>query len=356
MKAVRIHEHGGLERLEYGEYAQPELGPSDVLVRVLASSVSRWDLKYRAGAWRDSPLRGLPGRNLFPLPMQPGRDAVGVVEAVGPNVRAFVPGDRVAGLPHPANPMSPMTMRGLGNLSTQIDYPGHTMFGGNAQYVARPESYWLPLPAGVEPSVAAAALWSYATAHRILAARIEVKLGDTIFVSGGSGGMGSATLDLARAMGIRVVTATRSAGKVAFLRALGACEVVLLPAAAAEHIRAATTGALGVDAAIEYTGEPEIQRLCIDVLRSGGTLVPVAGDLTTERFPITVQDCVRLEINLKGARGSNLNDQRIVLELLARGAITPAIHTVLPLSEIRRAHAMLESGEVTGRIILDPWS
>jgi NADPH:quinone reductase-like Zn-dependent oxidoreductase len=303
MKAVRILEHGGLDRLEYGDFAEPVAGPGDVLVRVLATSVSRWDLKYRAGAWRDSPLRGLPGRN---PPMQPGRDAVGVVEAVGSNVRAFVPGDRVAGLPHPANPMSPMTIRGLGNLSTQIDYPGHTMFGGNAQYVARPEAYWLPLPAGVDPAVAAAALWSYATSHRILAARIAATLGDTIFVSGGSGGMGSATLALARAMGVRVVTATRSADKVPFLRALGACEVVVMPGEVAQKIRAATTGALGVDAAIDYTGDPEIQRLCVDVLRTGGTLVPVAGDLSTERFPITVQDCVRLEINLKGARGLNL--------------------------------------------------
>jgi NADPH:quinone reductase-like Zn-dependent oxidoreductase len=354
MKAVRIFEHGGPDQLVFGDFPEPDVGPSDVLVRVLATSVSRWDLKYRAGAWRDSPMRGLPGRSMFPLPMQPGRDAIGVVVAVGSEVRAFQPGNRVAGLPHPANPMSPMSIRGLGNLSTKIESPGHTMFGGNAQFVARPESFWMPLPDNVDPRAAAASLWSYATSHRILSDRVGARLGDTIFVTGGSGGMGSATIDLARAMGVRVVTVTRNAVKVDFLRGLGASEVIVLPTTA-DAVRELTDDRLGVDAAIEFTGDPQLQRLCIDVLRTGGTIVPVAGDLTTESFPLTVQDCVRLELNLKGARGSTLNDQRIVLDLLARGAITPAVHAVLPLSEVREAHTMLEAGDVTGRIILDPW-
>jgi NADPH:quinone reductase-like Zn-dependent oxidoreductase len=352
MKAVRLAAHGGVEVLQYGDQPLPEVGPLDVRVRVLATTVSRWDIKYRQGGTQF----GLPGRKPFPLPMQPGRDAVGVVEAVGERVKAFRPGDRVVGLVHPANPQSPLTIRGLGNLSTDIDYPGHTMFGGNAQFVARPESYWLPLPDGVAPERAAAAMWSYATAHRILKDRLQASAGDTVFVVGGSGGMGSATLDLARLMGVRVVAVTRSPAKVDFLHACGAHKVVLLPSPeACGDIRAAASP-LGVDGAVDYSGDPAMVRLCVDVLRPGGTLVAVAGEGSSAPLPITAADCVRLELNIRGARASTLNDQRAVLELLAQDRIHPAIHAVLPLSEVRAAQQRLETGDLSGRIVLDPWA
>src|ERR1700678_889928 len=128
MKAVRMIQHGSVDTLLYDDFPMPEVGEHDVLVRVLATTVSRWDIKYREGEMKGI---GLPGRKGFPLPMQPGRDAAGIVEAVGASVRTLKPGDRVVGLVHPANAMSPMTVRGLSNLSTDSDYPGHTMFGGN---------------------------------------------------------------------------------------------------------------------------------------------------------------------------------------------------------------------------------
>jgi NADPH:quinone reductase-like Zn-dependent oxidoreductase len=355
MKAVRIEEHGGAEKLLYGDYAEPDFGSEDLLVKVLATSVSGWDVKYRIGEWRKT-LRALPGRNSFGLPMQPGRDAVGEVVRVGEKVRAFKVGDRVVGLTSPANMLSPLAIRGYGNLSTGIDVPGHTMFGSNAQFVARPEHYWLRLPQGVDPNAAAAALWSYGTAHHILADRVGARLGDTVLVTGGSGGMGSATIDLARAMGLEIVTITRDASKLQFLRDLGARDIIVLPADAESAIRDATPDALGVDAAVEYTGNEAMQRLCISVLRPGGTFVPVGGDLGAGPLPITVGDCVRLELNIHGVRGSTLNDQRIILELLAQKKIAPAIHAVMPLSEIQAAHTILESGKVTGRVILDPWA
>ncbi len=349
MKAVRISRHGGVEVLEFGDHPEPEVRPRDVLVRVEASSVSGWDLKYRKGA-----LPTLPGRRAFPLPMQLGRDAAGVVELVGGEVSRFKVGDRVVGLVHPANPASPLTIRGLGNLSTEIDYPGHTMFGGYAQYVARPETYWLPLPDSVRTADAAAAMWSYATAHRILRSRLEARLGDSVLVVGASGGMGSATLDLARAMGIRVVATTRSPAKSDFLRKQGASSVVALDGDTVPAIRS-LGGPLGLDGAVDFSGRPEMVRLAVDVLRPGGTLVVVAGEHSLEPLPITAMDCVRLELTLRGVRASTLDDQRTVVDALANGAIRPAVHDTLPLSRVREAHEMLEGGGVSGRILLDPW-
>jgi NADPH:quinone reductase-like Zn-dependent oxidoreductase len=273
--------------------------------------------------------------------MQPGRDAAGVVEAVGEQVIAFKPGDRVVGLVHPINAKG------------ESIYPGHITFGGNAQFVARPEAQWLPLPANVEPAVAAAAMWSYATSHRVLLDRLKSRMGDTIFVVGGSGGMGSAVLDLARAMGVRVIAYTRSAQKTEFLKKLGASEVVVAQDDAAAAVR--KHAPRGCDGAVECSGVIAMMRLCVDVLRRGGTFVPVAAEGKPAPLPITVADCTRLELNICGARASTYDDQRAVVALLARGKISPAIDSIMPLSELRRAHERLEAGEVSGRIVLDPW-
>jgi NADPH:quinone reductase-like Zn-dependent oxidoreductase len=334
MKAIRLFAHGGVEQLVYGDFLLPEIGLTDVLVRVLATTVSRWDVKYRMGEG---------SRGMFKLPMQPGRDAAGIVEAVGSQVSAFKPGDRVVGLVHPVD------------RAGQSIYPGHNTFGGNAQFVARPEAQWLPLPESVEPAEAAAAMWSYATSHRILLDRLEARLGDTIFVVGGSGGMGSAILDLARVMGVRVIAVTRSARKVDFLRKLGANEVVVLPQEDAAASIRALAGPRGCDGAIDCSGDHAMMRLCVDILRRGGTFVPVAAEGPPAPMPITVADCTRLELNIRGARASMLEDQRAVVNLLAQRRILPAIDTIMPLSELRRAHQRLEGGEVSGRIVLDPW-
>src|ERR1700689_5083340 len=120
MEAVRIFEHGDPSVLRFAQYALPVVGARDVLVRVLATSVSRWDITYRTGAWNSGPYRGKgnPGRRMFPLPMQLGRDAVGIVESAGADVTRFAAGDLVVAVPHPENPWSCEAMRGLGNVST----------------------------------------------------------------------------------------------------------------------------------------------------------------------------------------------------------------------------------------------
>ena len=118
-------------------------------------------------------------------------------------------------------------------------------------------------------------------------------------------------------------------------------------------IRELTRGQ-GVDAAVEYTGAPDLMRLCIDALRLGGTFCPVGGEL--REIPLRVVDMVSKELNVHGIRGATRNDQRVVAELLEAGRITMPIHAVLPLAEVARAHAMLEDGtDLVGRIVLHPW-
>jgi len=198
--AVRLFEYGGPDKLVVGEYDLPPLGERDVLVKNHAGSVSRWDVKYRAG---DLARYQIPGRAPFPLPQQLGREAAGEVIATGGAVTRFKPGDRVIGVTHPEDPHSIEFARGLGNLSRKLAIPGHQAFGSYAQYLVRDEAMWLPLPDNVDFEQAGVALWPFSSSHRVVADRLRVKLGDNVLITGASGGMGQATLQLAKLAGAR---------------------------------------------------------------------------------------------------------------------------------------------------------
>ncbi len=320
MKAVRLFEFGGPDRLVYGEHPMPEMGAGDALVKVLATSVSRWDVKYRTGEVHEfygkatGHAGGIAGRKPFPMPMQLGRDVAGDVVAVGADVRGLQAGDRVIGVVHPENPQSSAAKRGLGNLSTGVDLPGHTMFGSYAQFVARPESYWIKASPALDVDQAAACMWACATAHHVVAARLGARANDTLLVTGAAGGMGTATILLAKLAGASVIATTRYPQKAAALKKLGADLVVeTRQADALPQIRAFTQGE-GVDGAVEYTGATELMRLCIDALRLGGTFCPVGGEM--KELPLRVVDMVGKELNVHGVRGSTLKDQRLVAELV----------------------------------------
>ena len=359
MKAVRLYEFGGPDKLVYEDQPVPEIGADDVLVKVLATSVSRWDVKYRTGEVHEfygkttGHQGGIPGRKPFPMPMQLGRDVAGEVAAVGAGVTALKPGDRVLGMTNPENTLTLASIRGLGNLSGGVDLPGHTMFGGYAQFVARPESYWIKTAPALDLDQGAAAMWPCATAHRIVANRLNVRMNDTVLITGASGGMGTATIKLAKLAGATVIATTRHPGKTASLRREGADIVVHTNADALRTLREITRGE-GVDGAVEYTGATELIRLCIDALRLGGTLCPVGGEL--KEMPLRVVDMVSKELNVHGMRGATRNDQRIVAELLEKGRLSMPVHAVLPLARVAQAHAMLEDGrDLVGRIVLHPW-
>ena len=351
--AVRLFECGGPDKLVYGEYDLPPLGARDVMVKNFAGSVSRWDVKYRAG---DLARYQIPGRAAFPLPQQLGREAAGEVIAAGPAVTRFKPGDRVIGVTHPEDPDAAETARGLGNLSRNLAIPGHQAFGSYAQYLVRDERMWLPLPGGVDYEQAGVALWPFSSSHRAVADRLRVKLGDHVLVTGASGGMGQATLQLCKLAGARVIATTRHEGKAATLRELGADAVVVT--ADAERARQeamALTGGEGVDHAVDYTGNPELLRFIGSVLRLGGTLV-VTSEQGRDPLPFTAADLIRLELNLLGLRGARMNDMLTVLKLLGEGRIGTRIAARFPLAKVGEAHTLLEtSPDLVGRIVVLPW-
>ena len=352
--AVRLFEYGGPDKLIVGEYDLPPLGARDVLVKNFSGSVSRWDVKYRAG---DLARYQLPGRAAFPLPQQLGREAAGEVVAVGEAVTRCKAGDRVIGVTHPEDPDAAETARGLGNLSRNLAIPGHQAFGSYAQYLVRDERMWLPLPDGVDYEQAGVALWPFSSSHRVVHDRLDVRFGDTVLITGASGGMGQATMQLCKLAGARVIATTRHAGKAATLRERGADAVAVT--AEEECARAdvlALTGGEGVDHAVDYTGSPELLRFVGSVMRLGGRLV-VSSEQGREPMPFRAADMIRLELNLLGIRGARMNDMLSVLKLLGDGRIGTRIAARFPLARVGEAHTLLEtSPDLVGRIVVLPWA
>ena len=352
--AVRLFEYGGPDKLIYGEYDLPPLGERDVLVKNLAGSVSRWDVKYRAG---DLARYQIPGRAPFPLPQQLGREAAGEVIAVGGAVKRFKPGDRVVGVTHPEDPDALETARGLGNLSRNLAIPGHQAFGSYAQYLVRDQRLWLPLPDGVDYEEAGIALWPFSSSHRVVSDRLKVRLGDTVLITGVSGGMGQATMQLCQRAGARVIGTTRHAIKAGILRELGADAAVITddPGRARAEIME-LTGGEGVDHAVDYTGNPDLLRFIGGVMRLGGSFV-ITSEQGREPLPFTAADMIRLELNLLGIRGARMNDMLTVLKLLGTGRIRPRVAARFPLARIGEAHDLLvNSPDLVGRIVVLPWA
>ncbi len=353
-KAVRLFEYGGPEKLIYGEYDLPPLGDRDVMVKNLAGSVSRWDVKYRNG---DLVRYQIPGRAPFPLPQQLGREAAGEVTALGRMVARFKPGDRVIGVTHPEDVESVEFARGLGNLSRNLAIPGHQAFGSYAQYLVRDEHMWLPLPADADYEQAGVTLWPFSSSHRVVRDRLRVRLGNTVLVTGASGGMGQATMQLAKLAGARVIATTRHAGKAATLRELGADAVVVTTNAesARDELRK-LTGGEGVDHAVDYTGNHDLLRLVGSVMRLGGSLV-ITSEQGRDPLPFTAADLIRLELNLLGIRGARMNDMLTVLNLFGEGRIRTRIAARFPLAKVGEAHTLLEtSPDLVGRIVVLPWA
>ena len=346
MMAVRLFEYGDPSVLQYVEVPVPDIEPDEVLVKVRATSVTRWDLRYRQGL-----LTPPPGRAPLPLPFQLGREVAGEVEAAGAQVRDFRPGDRVVAMTCPACGRCEYCQSGLDNLCTDIGLPGHQRFGGYAQYVSRKQTELLHAPASVVFEKLACLLWSYSTVWHMAVDRGRLQVGQQVLITAASGGMGTAAIQIARLAGAGSIFAvTGSANKVVPLLQLGATHCLNhrdedLPA----RIMALTQGR-GVDLALENVGG-EMLPLCMQCLRMDGTLVS-AGQHGGRFCTVDVELLYRRHLNILGTRGATRREQRRVLSLAGEGRLDPVISHVLPLAQAAEAHRILERQEQLGKIVL----
>lgn len=330
MRAAFIRQTGGPDVIDVGSLPVPVPGPREVLVRVRAAAVNPIDTYIRAGTV------AMP----LPLPFVVGCDLAGEVVGVGADVESLRPGNRVWG-----------SNQGL--LGRQ---------GTCAEFAAVDERWLYRTPAAVSDRDAAAAALVSITAHLGLVDNAALAAGETIFVNGGSGGVGTAVVQIAKALGARVIASAGTPEKRDRVRALGA-DVVLdyRRGDLVEAVRAAAAD--GVQVYWETLREPAFDQ-AVAMLGEEGRMVLMAGRDARPAFPVGpfyVKGCRLFGFAMfKASAARQAAAAADINRWLADGRLRPCIDRVLPLERMAEAHTVQESatihlsGGLAGKIVIEP--
>ena len=320
MQAIVVKEFGPPEVMKIEQLPDPQPGPGQVLVRVAAAGVNPVETYVRAGAYARLPT----------LPYTPGSDLAGVVERVGANVSAFKPADRVY---------------------------AHGVAAGSGAYAEQAicEEHQLhPLPSHVSFSQGAAMGVPYGTAWRALFIRANARAGETVFIHGASGGVGTAAVQLARAHGMRVIGTAGTPRGLTLAREQGAHEVVNhREPNYLDRVRELTAGR-GVDLILEMLANVNLDR-DLDLLALRGRVVVIGN---RGRIEIDPRKTMAKDAEIRGMTLANASREELaaihaaLVAGLETGTLKPAIGQEFPLDEAPQAHvAVMESG-AAGKIVL----
>jgi NADPH:quinone reductase-like Zn-dependent oxidoreductase len=341
MKAVVIRAHGGLEQLRLEERPLPGPGPGQVRVRVAAAGVNHLDTWVR---------RGVPGHT-FPLPLVPGCDGAGVIDAVGPGVAVRKAGERVVLAPGFTRAPDAETARGRDQLSATYGIFGETTDGTCAEAVVVPEGNALPLPATLDFVTAAAFPLVYLTAWNMLVRRAALEPGETVLIHAAGSGVSTAAIQIARLLGARLVLATTSSpAKAERARGLGADTVFdyTQPDWSRDVKRA--TGGRGVDVVVDHVGRATFEGSLRSLMKGGRYVTCGATSGPTAEIPLNLVFFKSLSV--LGSTMGSLGDVHRLLELVAAGRLKPLVDAVLPLDQVGEAHRRIEAREVFGKLVL----
>ncbi len=341
MQAVVLQAFGGPENLRPQLVPDPSPGPGEVLLKVRACGVCFHDVINRRG--------NLPRTS---VPAILGHEAAGEVVEVGDGVEGWSIGDRAATLQR----LSCGHCHHCHNERPSLCKKDHRFFGeelqgGYADYMPAPVAGIGRVPSSVDWPVAATACCTAGTAVHTLRTRARVINGETVVITGASGGVGLQVTQLAHHDGARVLAVTSSPQKVEALKAAGAEEVIVAPDLKfARQVRDLTGE--GADAVIEIVGSATMGQ-SLKALAPGGRLVMV-GNLESGTCPVNPGLVIVKELEIIGAYATTQAELQTALHLIEDGILDPGISGVLPLADAWRAHAQLEERAVTGRLVLTP--
>jgi NADPH2:quinone reductase len=339
VKAAVFSEFGGPEVVRLEDVELPEPGPGEVRIAVRAAAMNHLDLWVR---------RGLPIE--ITMPHIGGSDIAGIVDALGEGVGGVEEGSRVVVDPSldyhwydgPASDSEPAEFRIIGE---------HTQ-GGFAEYCVVPAANLVEIPAHVPFEDAAAASLVGVTAWRGLMVRGGLQPGERILVTGGSGGVSTVAIQMARHVGAEVFAVTSGSENVRRLRELGAQSVYDREESDWGKQVWKDTGGVGVDLILDSVGQA-VWPQCLRALAVRGRLVTY-GATTGARGETEIRLVFWKQLSILGSTMGNPDDYRAALDLVFRGKVKPVIHAVLPLAKAREAHELLEAGTVFGKLVLRP--
>lgn len=342
MYCIRIHEHGGLDKLVLEEVQTPATGPADVLIGVKATSLNHLDLWVR---------QGLPGVK-FRLPIIPGVDAAGVVVSIGEAVTHVAVGDRVVVAQGISCGHCVQCLNGSDNLCKDYLLIGEHRDGADAEYLSVPARNVLKLPSAVSYDQAAAGALVFLTAWQMLVDKALVRPGEDVLVVGAGSGVGSAAIQIARLHGARVIATTSSEEKAAHAKRLGADAVIDYRKQNVPDEVRKLTGKRGVDIVFEHVGAA-VWDDCIRSLAKGGRLV-TCGSTSGHEAKTDLRYVFYKQLQILGSTMGKKGDLIKILRFFETGALKPVIDRVMPLKEVREAHRLLEEGKQFGKIVLHP--
>jgi NADPH:quinone reductase len=320
MKAILVREFGGPEVLKLEEVPTPRPAAGQVLVRVCAAGVNPYDTYMRNGTYAVKP----------PLPYTPGSDAAGVVEAVGEGVETVRPGDRV--------------------------YAAKTVTGAYAEHSLTLESQVHPLPGKITYAQGAGIWVPYGTAYHALYQCTRVRAGETLLIHGASGGVGTAAVQIARAMGLNVLGTAGTEKGLALVQREGAHHVFNHTKSGYQEQILKATGGLGADLILEMLANVNLGQ-DLKLLAPGGRVVVIGsrGDVTISPRDLMMRRGSVHAFTLWSV--TDAEEKEIHAGLFAgleNGTLRPIVGKELPLAEAPRAHLEVLQPGAFGKIVLVP--
>jgi NADPH:quinone reductase-like Zn-dependent oxidoreductase len=342
MKAVLLNKHGGPEILEYGDFPTPEPGPKEALVRLKAMALNGLDL------WV---LEGWPGFKIE-YPHIIGADGAGEIAALGPQVSDWKLGDRVVINPNFSCGKCEFCLAGKDNQCQYWALLGEHRRGTFAEFVLVPTQNLYAIPDGFDERVAAAASMAYHTAWHSLITRGGLQAGEQVLVVGASGGVNTASIDIAKFAGATVYVVGSNSDKLTVAESIGADH--LIDRSKEENWSKTVyylTGKRGVDVVVDNVGKSF--PLSFRAVRKGGRILTV-GNSGGPKVEIDNRYIFGKHLSLIGSTTGTRNEYKTVMDLLYEGKFTPILDRTYPLSKAAEAEKRLQHGEQMGKITLVP--
>jgi acryloyl-coenzyme A reductase len=340
VKAAVLHRTGGPDVFSIEDVPVPWVGDEEALVEVAACGVSFRDVVERNGTYRRD----------VSFPVIIGLEISGTVRAVGPRVRDLSVGDRVCSKAF----SSCGQCRYCRTARETTCLKRRPVRGGYAEFAALPEDALVRFPASIPFEFACSLGPAAGVALNAVRDVARVTIGETVLVTGATGGVGWPAVQLAKLAGANVLAITRSVEKkTSLVRESGADEVVIARAGDdfSKDVRRLTDG-LGADVVIDNVGS-RVFNACFDSLALHGRYAMV-GQLSGEEVAINPARIFFKRAQLLGVGSVSRVQLEDVIALTAAGKLKPKISAVLPLEDIDKAHAMVEAGEQVGRVIVIP--
>jgi len=340
MKAVRIHQFGGTEVLNYEDIPDPHVRKDQVLVRVKACSLNHLDLWVR---------KGLPG---VKLPHILGSDIAGEVVEVGDYVSGVKPGQRVLVAPIHFCGHCVKCLAGVQNQCREFTVLGNAVDGGNCELFAASATNIIPIPDSLDFNQAASVPLVFVTAWHMLVGLAGVRPGQTVLVLGASSGVGIAAIQIAKLFQCRVITTAGDESKLEKGRALGADHGINhYKQKISEEVRRITNKE-GVDIVVEHVGAATWDE-SMKCLKTGGTVV-TCGATSGPSVGVDLRHLFARQLRILGSYMGTMGELHEVLGHVFAGRLKPVVDRTFPLSEIREAHEYLEKSQMFGKVIVNP--